>query len=80
MEKNMRLQEPVKPDGMELIFLYGCPHCGRRVPLLAATTPAMAQCDSCTKHFPIVPVDEHTVRYLKLMLDNGRAAIDPDFA
>ena len=47
----MRLQEPVKPDGMELIFLYGCPHCGRRVPLLATTTPAMAQCDSCTKHF-----------------------------
>ena len=80
MDNKMRLQEPVKPDGMELIFLYGGPHCGRRVPLLATTTPAMAQCDSCAKHFPIVPIDEHSLRFLKIMLDNGRAAIDPDFA
>ena len=40
----------------------------------------MAQCDACGRPFPIVPVDERSVQYIKLMLNNGRAAVDPDFA
>ena len=32
---------PVKPAGMEIVFLYQCPHCGREVTLIAPTRPAM---------------------------------------
>ncbi len=70
---------PVKPTGMELIFLYACPHCNREVPLVAPSRPAMVQCDACRENFPIVPVDDRTVRYMKVILANGKAGIDPDF-
>ncbi|AAS96098.1 hypothetical protein [Nitratidesulfovibrio vulgaris] len=79
MSQSSRPVEPVRPDGVELVFFYQCPFCNRTVPLIAPTQPSMAQCDSCMQPFPIVPVDERTVRYLKVMLDNGRAAVDPDF-
>jgi len=39
----------------------------------------MAKCDSCAKRFPIMPVDERGVRFVRLMLAEGRAALDPDF-
>jgi hypothetical protein len=39
----------------------------------------MAQCDACGRAFPIVPVEESSVRFMKIMLANGRAAVDPDF-
>jgi len=77
--RNKKPLAPVKPAGLEMIFFYGCPHCSHRVPLLAPTQPAMAQCDACAQHFPIVPVDEKTLRFMKTMLANGRAGIDPDF-
>ncbi|MGE4553175.1 MAG: hypothetical protein AB7D57_08685 [Desulfovibrionaceae bacterium] len=70
---------PVRPTGMEIVFLYPCPHCQREVPLIAPARPAMAQCDACRKNFPIVPVDERTMNYLRLILAGGKAAIDPDF-
>ncbi len=71
--------EPAKPEGVELIFFYACPYCGRKNPLLASGRPSMARCDSCSKNFPVLPVDERTIRFVKLMLANGKAAIDPDF-
>lgn len=70
---------PVKPTGAELVFMYPCPHCGREVPVLAPLKPTMAVCDACRGKYPIVPVDERTVRFFKLMLAGGKAAIDPDF-
>ena len=70
---------PVKPSGMELIFLYSCPFCRRDVPLIAPTAPTLAQCDACRRSFPIVPVDEKAVQFVKIMLAGGRASIDPDF-
>lgn len=70
---------PATPEGLEFLFFYRCPHCHRQVALLSPFQPAMAQCDSCRKAFPIVPVDERSVQYVKFMLANGRAAIDPDF-
>ena len=72
--------QPVTPTSMELIFMYRCPHCGRNAALVAPTQPAMVQCDACQMQFPLVPVDERTVQYIKLMLAGGRAAVDPDFA
>jgi hypothetical protein len=39
----------------------------------------MVRCDACNRQFPIVPVDERTVRYIKVMSAGGRAAVDPDF-
>jgi uncharacterized Zn finger protein len=70
---------PVHPSGMELICFYPCPFCDREVPLVSPTQPAMVRCDGCGKDFPIVPVDERGVRFVKIMTGNGRAAVDPDF-
>lgn len=39
----------------------------------------MAQCDACRENFPIVPVDDRTIRYMKLIMAGGKAGIDPDF-
>ena len=80
-EKNMQRKflTPVKPTGFEIIFLYPCPFCVRNVPLLAPTEPSMGQCDVCQKQFPLVPVDEKPIMFMKTILDNGRAAIDPDY-
>jgi transcription elongation factor Elf1 len=74
-----RPQKPVAPSGMELIFFYSCPHCGHQASLLAPTRAAMVRCDSCAKHFPIMPVDERGIRFVRIMLAEGRAALDPDF-
>ncbi|MDQ7831527.1 MAG: hypothetical protein RDU30_07340 [Desulfovibrionaceae bacterium] len=70
---------PIKPTGMELVFLYACPQCGQAVPVASPVKPALAQCASCRTRFPIVPVDERTVNFVKLMTAGGKAAIDPDF-
>ncbi|UZP68237.1 hypothetical protein N1030_04460 [Desulfovibrio mangrovi] len=78
-QKSNKPLAPVKPAGLEMIFFYPCPHCGHNVPLLTPVQPSMAQCDACAQHFPIVPVDEKTLRFMRTMLANGRAAIDPDF-
>ena len=79
MAESNKPVSPVRPAAMEVIYLYPCPYCEREVPLIAPTRPAMAQCDSCRKQFPIVPVDERTLRYFKVMLAGGKASIDPDF-
>ena len=39
----------------------------------------MMTCDVCRQKFPIVPVDASTVQFIKLMLADGPAAVDPDF-
>ncbi len=70
---------PVPPHDMEIIFLYTCPHCGAKVAVISPTKPAMARCDSCGEPFPLTPVDERTIQYIRLMLADGRAAVDPDF-
>lgn len=80
MAEKGRPQQPVPPDGMEILFFYQCPRCGRHVPLVSPTQPAMAQCDACGKPFPIVPVDERSLHYVRIMLAGGKAAVDPDFA
>jgi len=78
-KKGKKPQEPVKPVGMEVIFFYPCPHCQREVPLVAPVQPAMVRCDACGQHFPIVPVDERGVRFMKIITGQGKAAVDPDF-
>jgi hypothetical protein len=77
--RNGKPLTPVKPSGMELIFLYSCPFCRRMVPLANPTQPSMAQCDACHEHFPIVPVDDRSIQFVKIMLAGGKAGIDPDF-
>ncbi|WP_027177400.1 hypothetical protein [Maridesulfovibrio hydrothermalis] len=79
MSESRKPLSPVKPSGMEIIFMFTCPFCGRDVPYISPTQPAMAQCDACRRKFPIVPVDEKVIRFYKTMLANGHAAIDPDF-
>ncbi len=70
---------PVAPEGMEVLFFYRCPFCRRQLALLSPTQPAMAQCDACGKPFPILPVDGRGIEYIKLIMNNGRTAVDPDF-
>ncbi|GAB6161538.1 hypothetical protein JCM12298_06970 [Desulfothermus naphthae] len=71
--------EPVKPEGMEIMLYYICPFCFRKVPVIAPLEPTVVRCDSCNKQFPVVPADDKTVKFLKAILNNGRAAIAPDF-
>lgn len=77
--KSRRPLQPVAPCDMQLLFSYLCPHCGRKNAVLAPTQPAQVLCDVCGQPFPLLPVDEHTVRFLKVLLADGRAAVDPDF-
>lgn len=75
-----RPQQPVVPIGMDLLFYYPCPSCKHPVSVLAMVHPGMAECGHCAQRFPIMPVDERIVQYIKIMLANGKAAIDLDFA
>ncbi len=70
---------PVKPSGMEIIYYYPCPFCERKVPLVAPSQPSMGQCDSCRNQFPVVPADERSLKFIKAILGEGKAGIDPDF-
>ena len=70
---------PVKPSGMELVFFYACPYCNRSQPTIAPLQPTLLTCDVCRQKFPIVPVDQRSVYYVRIMMGNGMAAIDPDF-
>lgn len=79
MNEKKRPLTPVKPMGIEIIYLYPCPFCSREVPLISPVKPSMALCEGCQGRFPVVPVDEKTVRYIKLMTAGGAAGIDPDF-
>ena len=74
-----RPHTPVKPAGMELIFLYPCPECTRSVPLVAPLSPSVARCDGCGQEFPVIPADAKAVEFVKIMMANGKAGIDPDF-
>ncbi len=76
---SVRPVTPAKPVGMELIFYYACPFCRREIPLVAPQQPGLIECDVCRQKFPIVPVDQRSVYYVKIMMGNGAAAIDPDF-
>lgn len=79
MKKNTTEVTPVAPSGMEIIFLYKCPKCQKSIGLVAPTQPAMAQCEFCGTMFPVLPVDERGVQYVKLMMGNGLSAMDLDF-
>ena len=80
MNGNQRPPQPILPESMELVFYYRCPACGYRNPLISPTQPTMTRCGACGQPFPVIPVDERSVHYVKIMLANGRAAVDPDFA
>ncbi len=79
MKTSQKPQAPVHPEGMEILFFYPCPHCGRHVPQVNPVTPQLVGCDACGQSFPIVPIDERSLHYVRIMLANGRAAVDPDF-
>ncbi len=74
-----RLLMPVKPEGLEIVYYYPCPACGRKIPLVAPLQPSMAACDQCATQFPVVPADGRSVEFIKTMLNQGKAGIDPDF-
>ena len=78
MAERRKPVEPVSPDGMEILFFYQCPHCGRHVPLVSPTEPRMASCDSCGRAFPRIPVDEPGLQSVRIMMAAGKAAADPD--
>lgn len=79
MTASKRPVSPVKPIAVELVFFYPCPHCMRELPLVSPSQPSMITCDVCRQSFPIVPIDEYTVHFIKLMLADGPAAVDPDY-
>lgn len=78
-DNTTRPVSPVPPDGMELLIFYKCPHCGKHVGVPAPTEPRMINCEGCRMAFPIIPVDEHGVHFIRIMMAGGKAAADPDF-
>ena len=70
---------PVAPDAMEILFFYKCPFCGRHIGVPSPTEPRMVACDACHHQFPIIPVEEQGLHYIRIMLGNGKAAADSDF-
>lgn len=78
-EKPARPVTPVAPDGMEIIFFYKCPRCERHVGIASPTEPKMLTCENCHFSFPIIPVEEHGLHYVRIMLYGGKAAADQDF-
>lgn len=70
---------PVAPDGMDIVFFYPCPACGKHVIVSSPIEPQVVTCDKCTFTFPIIPVDEQGMHYIRIMLASGKAAADPDF-
>ncbi|MBQ7617525.1 MAG: hypothetical protein IJS50_01495 [Desulfovibrio sp.] len=79
MSSQHKPQAPVLPEAMEVIFFYPCPGCGRHIPRVNPIEATIAICDGCGQTFPIVPVDEFGLQYIRIMLCNGKAAADPDF-
>ena len=71
--------DPVQPLGMELVFFYPCPYCHAELPLVAPTRPSMITCERCRNKFPIAPIDAHSVQFVKTMLGDGPAAVDPEY-
>lgn len=78
-ENKARPMPPVPPDGMEILFFYKCPFCGRHIAIASPIEPRMLSCDACHNNFPIIPVDEYGLHYVRIMLGGGKAAADPDF-
>lgn len=70
---------PVAPSAMNLVFIYRCPHCGKKNHLVSPLQAAQVMCGVCAQPFPVLPVDERTVHFIHLMLNHGRAAVDQDF-
>lgn len=79
MGKSVKPIEPVSPEGMEIVFFYPCPLCGRHVPRVNPIEATMAVCDGCGASFPIIPVDEFGLQFIRIMLHSGKAAVDSDF-
>ena len=71
--------QPVPPVAMEMIFFYTCPQCGWHAAVGNATEAKLIPCESCGLRFPITPVEEHYLHFMRIMTGAGRAAADPDF-
>lgn len=71
--------DPVAPVGMTMIFHYACPFCRRTVPLDTPTQATMVFCPHCTRRFPIIPVDESVVHFIRIMTDDGRGAANQEY-
>lgn len=79
MQEKKRPLEPVGPVSMDIVYFYPCPFCYHTVPVLSPFAPHLIECSFCSKRFPILPVDERSARFFKLMQADGKAAIDPEF-
>ncbi|CAM2061190.1 conserved hypothetical protein [Desulfovibrionales bacterium] len=79
MREFKKTHAPVKPVDLELFFVYQCPFCGCLVSLAGSTHSTLAQCDVCKDQFSIVPADDRSIQFIKIMLANGKAGIDPNF-
>lgn len=75
----MSTVKPVAPSGLELIFIYVCPHCGQKNALIAPLNPSSVKCENCQQTFPVLPVNARSIEYIKLMLGNGYSAVDLDY-
>lgn len=80
MSLSSRPVQPVPPESMELVFFLSLPRLWAPQPSDCADAAFHDPLRVLRGPFPVMPVDERTVHYVKIMLANGRAALDPDFA
>lgn len=71
--------EFVYPGGMEIIFHYRCPHCTTNVRVPPTDKSITITCPHCHGRFPIVPVDDATVKFIQVITLNGAAAAQQNY-
>ena len=75
MSSPKRPVQPVPPAAMEMIFFYTCPQCGWHAAVGNPTEAKLIPCESCGLRFPIIPVEEHYLHFMRIMTGAGRAAV-----
>ena len=78
MSAPQRPLQPVAPVGMELVFFYSFPQCGWHAAVGSPVEAKLVPCESCGLRFPIIPVEEHYLHFMRIMTGGGLAAVDPD--
>ncbi|MDQ7032916.1 MAG: hypothetical protein Q9M37_09430 [Desulfonauticus sp.] len=71
--------EIVHPTDMEIVLLYPCPKCGKKVPAIAPLEPENIKCTYCDHRFVAAPADEQDLDFLRLITANGRILINNNF-
>ncbi|MDD6089035.1 MAG: hypothetical protein PUB69_06980 [Desulfovibrionaceae bacterium] len=69
---------PVSPSGMQVMLRYICPRCGQGCFIPAPLRETELHC-RCGQIFTAAPVDEYSMAFMEILLDDGRAAVKQEY-